>query len=182
VRNSYPFCQIIKETNKSDESEDQHIHLFNTQHDIQTILSEGIQMSTATAPSETNEAKPTESDVSRYRVRLIAENQGEAEGELIRFTSPITVDNLAKALPFEGRAARWKEEIYFETPVKMGTEKAKSKVDVGTLAYWPMGSALCIFYGPTEPYSPVNVVGKVTSNLEMFRTLKSGTKIRVEKV
>jgi hypothetical protein len=94
----------------------------------------------------------------------------------------MTVDGLARVLPFEGRAARWKEEIYFETPVKMGPEKAKSKVDVGTIAYWPMGSALCIFYGPTDPYSPVNVVGKVVSNLDMFRALKSGTKIRVEKV
>jgi hypothetical protein len=113
---------------------------------------------------------------------LIAEGYGEAEGELVRFQSPMTVDNLAKALPFEGRAARWKEEIYFETPVKLGAEKPKPKVEVGTLAYWPMGSALCIFYGPTDPYSPVNVVGKIVSNLEMFRTVKSGTKIRVEKI
>jgi hypothetical protein len=122
------------------------------------------------------------SEVSSYKIRLIAESYGEAEGELVRFTSPMTVDNLARALPFEGRAARWKEEVYFETPVKMGSEKAKSKVEVGTLAYWPMGSALCVFYGPTDPYSPVNVVGKITANLEMFRSLKSGTKIRVEKV
>ena len=127
------------------------------------------------------EAKPTETDVTRYRIRLIADGVGEAEGELVRFQSPMTVDNLAKALPFEGRAARWKEEIYFETPVKMGSEKPKPKVDVGTIAYWPMGSALCIFYGPTDPYSPVNVVGKILSNLELFRSLKSGTKIRVEK-
>lgn len=126
--------------------------------------------------------KPAETDVTRYKVRLIAEPYGEAEGELIRFQSPMTVDNLANALPFEGRAARWREEIYFETPVKMGTEKAKDRVEVGVLAYWPMGSALCIFYGPTVPYSPVNIVGKITSNLELFRTLKSGTKIRVEKV
>jgi hypothetical protein len=127
------------------------------------------------------EAKPTETDVTRYKIRLIADGVGEAEGELVRFQSPMTVDNLAKALPFEGRAARWKEEIYFETPVKMGSEKPKPKVDVGTIAYWPMGSALCIFYGPTDPYSPVNVVGKILSNLELFRSLKSGTKIRVEK-
>jgi len=132
--------------------------------------------------SEQSEIKPPQSDVSTYKVRLIAEAYGEAEGELVRFHSPMTVDNLAKALPFEGRAARWKEEVYFETPVKMGTEKAKSKVEVGTIAYWPMGSALCIFYGPTDPYSPVNIVGKVTGNLELFRSLKSGTKIRVEKV
>jgi hypothetical protein len=128
------------------------------------------------------EAKPSETDVTRYRVRLVAEGCGEAEGELIRFYSPMTVDNLARALPFEGRAARWRQEVYFETPVKMGAEKPKSKVEVGALAYWPMGSALCIFYGPTDPYSPVNLVGKVTSNLEMFRYLKSGTKVRVERI
>jgi hypothetical protein len=127
-------------------------------------------------------ARPAEADVTRYRVKLKVEAGEEAEGELIRFYSPMTVDNLARALPFEGRVARWKEEIYFETPVKMGTEKAKSKVEVGAMAYWPMGSALCIFYGPTDPYSPVNLVGKITSNLEMFRSLKSGTKIRVERV
>jgi len=126
--------------------------------------------------------KPAEADVTRYRVKLRAEAGEESEGELIRFYSPMTVDNLAKALPFEGRVARWKEEVYFETPVKMGTEKAKNKVEVGAMAYWPMGSALCIFYGPTDPYSPVNLVGKITSNLEMFRSLKSGTKIRVERV
>lgn len=121
-------------------------------------------------------------DVSRYRIRFLAEGFGESEGELIRFQSPMTVDNLANALPFEGRAARWKEEVYFETPVKLGGEKPRNKVEVGTLAYWPMGSALCIFYGSTQPYSPVNIVGKITSNLELFRNVKSGTKIRVEKI
>jgi hypothetical protein len=139
-------------------------------------------MSTSSLPPAEPTPQPPESDVSRYKVRLIAEGYGEAEGELIRFQSPMTVDNLAKALPFEGRAARWKEEIYFETPVKLGVEKAKNNVDVGTIAYRPMGSALCIFYGATQPYSPVNVVGKITSNLELFGTLKSGTKIRVEKI
>jgi len=139
-------------------------------------------MSTNSLTPTEQTAKPQESDVSRYKVRLVAEGFGEAEGELVRFQSPMTVDNLAKALPFEGRAARWKEEIYFETPVRLGVEKAKSNVDVGTIAYWPMGSALCVFYGATQPYSPVNLVGKITNNLELFARLKSGTKIRVEKV
>jgi len=130
---------------------------------------------------QTQDAKPVE-DVTRYRIRLNAEGYGEADAELIRFQSPVTVDRLAEALPFEGRAARWKEEVYFETPVKLGSEKAKSKVEMGSMAYWPMGSALCIFYGPTQPYSPVNLVGRVISNLEMFRGLKSGTKVRVERV
>ena len=151
---------------------------FNTREDQQRWKEERLSSEPTLTPAET---KPAEADVTRYKVRLIAEPYGEAEGELIRFQSPMTVDNLAKALPFEGRAARWREEVYFETPVKMGTEKAKDSVEVGAMAYWPMGSALCIFYGPTDPYSPVNLVGKITSNLEMFRSLKSGTKIRVEK-
>ena len=121
-------------------------------------------------------------DASRHLIKLILEHGGEAEGELVRYHSPVTVDSIAKALPFEGRAAKWKEEVYFETPVKVGSEKAKAKVEVGTIAYWPMSSALCIFYGPTEPYSPVNIVGRIQSNLELFRTMKSGTKIRVEKM
>jgi hypothetical protein len=133
---------------------------------------------------KTNEAetKPPESDVTRYKIRFVAEGVGEAEGELIRFLSPVTVDSLANALPFEGRAAKWKEEVYFETPVKLGAEKPKPKSETGMIAYWPMGSALCIFHGATDPYSPVNVVGKIVTNLDLFRTLKSGTKIRVEKV
>jgi len=50
------------------------------------------------------------------------------------------------------------------------------------LAFWPMGSALCIFYGESQPYSPVNLVGKVTNNLEAFQKVKSGAIIRVEKL
>jgi len=45
-----------------------------------------------------------------------------------------------------------------------------------------MGSALCVFYGESQPYSPVNIIGKVTKNLELFKQVKSRTKIRVEKI
>jgi len=86
-----------------------------------------------------------------------------------------------RKLPIEGRAALWKEEVYFEIPVKMGEEKAKGTVERGTIAFWPMGSAICVFYGETQPYSPVNILGKITRNLELFSTVKSGTKVRVEK-
>ena len=120
--------------------------------------------------------------VSRFPVRITIEGAGEATGELIRFSAPRTVDVILRNLPIEGRAAIWKEEVYFETPVKVGEEKAKPTVERGTIAYWPMGNALCIFYGESQPYSPVNIVGRVTKNLELFRQVKSGAKIRVEKV
>jgi hypothetical protein len=110
------------------------------------------------------------------------EKNGEAQGELIRHLAPRTVDAIVRALPVEGRAALWKEEVYFETPVVMGEEKAKARVQKGDLAYWPMGKAFCIFYGESQPYSPVNIIGKVTNNLELFAKVKSGSVIRVEKI
>jgi hypothetical protein len=122
------------------------------------------------------------SEISRVKVKLIIEGLGEAEGELVRFLAPRTVDLIVRRLPIEGRVALWKEEVYFETPIKMGEEKAKATVEAGTIAFWPMGSAICIFYGNSQPYSPVSILGKVTGNLELFKQMKSGTKIRVESI
>ena len=124
----------------------------------------------------------SESSVSRIPIKFLIATIGEVEGELIRHLAPRTVDAIVKRLPIEGRAALWKEEVYFEIPVKMGEEKAKTKVEKGDLAFWPMGNALCIFYGESQPYSPVNIVGRVTKNLELFARVKSGSVIRVEKV
>jgi len=121
-------------------------------------------------------------EISRVKVKFIIEGLGEAEGELVRFLAPRTIDLIVRKLPIEGRAAIWKEEVYFETPIKMGEEKAKGTVELGTIAFWPMGSAICIFHGNSQPYSPVSILGKVTANLEIFKTVKSGTKIRVESV
>jgi len=121
-------------------------------------------------------------EISRVKVKFTVEGLGEAEGELVRFMAPRTVDLIVRKLPMEGRAALWKEEVYFETPIKMGEEKAKGTVEVGTIAFWPMGSAICIFYGNSQPYSPVSILGKITANLELFKQVKSGTKIRVETV
>jgi len=120
--------------------------------------------------------------VSRIPIKFTIEGVGEAEGELIRHLAPRTVDAIVKRLPMEGRGALWKEEVYFEIPVKMGKEKAEPTVERGAIAYWPMGNALCIFYGESQPYSPVNIVGQVTKNLELFGRVKSGTKIVVEKM
>lgn len=122
-----------------------------------------------------------EAEISRVKVKFVIEGLGEAEGELVRFLAPRTVDMIVRKLPIEGRAALWKEEVYFETSIKMGEEKAKATVEKGTIAFWPMGSAICVFYGESQPYSPVSILGQVTKNLEVFSSVKSGMKIRVEK-
>jgi hypothetical protein len=119
--------------------------------------------------------------VSRIPIRIVIEGVGDAEGELVRIRAPRTVDAITRALPIEGMAALWKEEVYFDIPVKIGSEKASASVEKGVLAYWPMGNAFCIFWGETQPYSPVNIIGNVTKNLELFERVGSGTKILLEK-
>ena len=122
-----------------------------------------------------------ETEISRVKIKFVIDDLGEAEGELARHLAPRTIDMIVRKLPLEGRTALWKEEVYFETPIKMGEEKAKGTVEKGTIAFWPMGSAICIFYGESQPYSPVSILGEITKNLELFSSVKSGTKIRVEK-
>lgn len=118
----------------------------------------------------------------RFRVKFTIAGVGEAFGELVKHWAPRTVDRLLASLPLEGRAATWMEEVYFEVPIKIGTEKAVTEVETGAIAYWPMGNAICIFYGSSQPTAPVNLIGKITEGLELFRKVELGTVIRMERV
>jgi hypothetical protein len=122
----------------------------------------------------------SEEGISRIKIKFLIEGLGEAEGEFVRFLSPRTIDSIVRKLPLEGRAALWKEEIYFEIPMKIGEEKSKPTVEPGTIAFWPMGSAICVFYGKSQPYSPVNILGKITSNLDLFKQVKSGSTVKIQ--
>ncbi len=120
-------------------------------------------------------------EVSRPRVVFSIEGVGVAEAEFFRFAAPRTADTLLKRLPIQGRAALWGEEVYFKVPVKAPSENPRSSLEVGSIGYWPMGDAICVFFGPTKPYSPVNLLGKIRSGLELFRSVKEGTLIEVRR-
>jgi len=124
----------------------------------------------------------TSEPLSRTPITVRLEGvEGEVRGELVRLWAPRTVEAILRALPLEGKASLWGEEVYFQIPVKMGLEKERSTVEVGAIAYWPMGSALCFFYGSTQPYSPVNLVGRVTDGLTLLSKVRSGARVRVER-
>jgi hypothetical protein len=62
----------------------------------------------------------------------------------------LTAERIIEALPFEGKGNRWGDEIYFTIPVSVDEDDdARQEMAVGELAYWPSGSAFCIFFGPT---------------------------------
>lgn len=83
------------------------------------------------------------------------------------------------ALPFEGQAQRWGDEVYFHIPVKAGEEDPQPEVPSGAVAYWPPGSALCLFFGQ-KPYSPVNVIGTIEGDPNVLAVVADGQQARVE--
>ena len=64
---------------------------------------------------------------------------------------------------------------------------AKKVLSAGDMAFWPPGNAFCIFFGPTpissgnnpEAYSNVNVIGKVTGDIDLLRKVMQGDLLKV---
>ena len=86
---------------------------------------------------------------------------------------------IREALPLQSKAQLWGAEVYFTIPVEAGEENARADVPAGTVAYWPPGKALCLFFGQ-KPYSPVNVVGELEGDPCVLAQVKEGDSIRVE--
>ncbi|MCQ4332887.1 hypothetical protein KM295_05120 [Natronomonas sp. F2-12] len=100
--------------------------------------------------------------------------------------SPETRRAIEDALPIEGEATRWGEELYFGTDIDVPAESPRATVEPGALAYWPQGNAVCLFWGPTpastgdEPKaaSPVNVFAN--ADVSAFDPGAGGATLRLE--
>jgi hypothetical protein len=123
------------------------------------------------------------------RIRIVTEATGPVEAALTD-ESPDTARRIWEALPIDARANTWGDEIYFGIPVDAEPENPREVVDLGDLAYWPPGNAFCIFFGRTpasrgdeiRPASAVNVFGKVKGDPKVFKKVRSGERVRIERV
>ena len=109
-----------------------------------------------------------------------------AEAELNESTTAVAI---WQALPLEGVANTWGEEIYFRIPVSHDlAPDAKDLVQLGDLGYWPQGRAFCIFFGATpisgpgeiRPASSVNIVGRLLDDPTKFLSVHAGTSVLLE--
>ena len=106
--------------------------------------------------------------------------------------SPKTCTSFLESLPFSVTAHIWGEEIYTdESPITQSEENAKDLVDLNDVAYWPSGKAICLFFGPTpigkkgeiKPYSPVNIIGKITNpDKTILSKINEGMKITFDRI
>lgn len=124
--------------------------------------------------------------MSRKQIRITAEPV-VMEAEL---NQSVTAQRIWNALPIEAPGNIWGDEIYFSIPVEAETDDAQEVVELGELAYWPPGTAFCIFFGPTpmsrgaeiRPASPVNVVGRLIGDPEMFKQVSDGTVVTIDRI
>ncbi|MBF0519440.1 MAG: hypothetical protein HQK92_06935 [Nitrospirae bacterium] len=102
-----------------------------------------------------------------------------------------TAKKLKSLLPLQVSMSRWGDEYYGDCGIRVGQESgAKVVMEIGELAVWPVGSALCIFFGPTpvsvgdEPRaaSSVNPVGKLIDDPSPLRKLKDVIKVTVSNI
>ena len=98
-------------------------------------------------------------------------------------------DNFYSSLPLTGRVNTWGLEIYFSIDYSMELQDDASEiVNLGDIAYWPPGSAFCIFFGPTpasigdeiRAASEVNLLGKIIGDPLVFKSVPSGIDITIE--
>ncbi|MCI0440515.1 MAG: hypothetical protein L0177_15490 [Chloroflexi bacterium] len=123
--------------------------------------------------------------MQRRRVRISA---GGVE-VTATLNDSMTADEVWAALPIESSGSTWGDEIYFRTPIQVGEDNGQEVVEMGAVAYWPPGQALCLFFGPTpvsrgdeiRPASAVNVIGQIEGDPTVLKRVRSGSKVTMDR-
>lgn len=100
-----------------------------------------------------------------------------------------TAKAIRNILPLERTVNTWGHELYFDVGISEEVEAhASAIVQLGDLAFWPPGSAFCIFFGHTpasqgdeiRAASPVNIIGSIDDPpIDKLRRIQIGTAIRI---
>lgn len=121
------------------------------------------------------------------RIKIVFSNVGSVLVEVREDWNPKTAKRILESLPLTGRAIRWGDEVYFEVGISIEEEKSRVDMEVGEVAFWPPGNAICLFFGRTpvstsdkpKAYSPVNPFGVVVEGIEILKKVKGGEKVTV---
>lgn len=111
-------------------------------------------------------------------------------GEVVaQLRDTATTRKLLQALPYEGSANTWGDEVYFALPFDAEREAdASSVVESGTVCFWLGGSALALLFGPTPVsqgdecrlISEANIMGKIVGDPKLLKSVQNGEAVRLE--
>ena len=98
---------------------------------------------------------------------------------------------LAGKLPITVRLSRWGDEYYGDCGLNVEEEDtARDTLEVGEMALWPPGNALCLFFGPTpastderpRAASPVVPIGRILDDPSPLKGLGGSIELTLRKV
>ncbi len=96
-------------------------------------------------------------------------------------------EEMWQRLPMQSKARlRGEDEIHFPVLVPDAVEPPDNNgIEVGDVAYWPEGNALCIFRGPASNDTPRTAedftkVGRVVDGLETSGSIRANEELRIE--
>jgi len=113
--------------------------------------------------------------VSKINLILEIKAKSKLTCELKRHLSPKTVGTIIRSLPLEGNSHQLGKSItYLETPVQSGIERPRSKFKKGEIAFMPTGGSICFFVEDSEFDKKMTPLGKITSNIDALKEVKSG--------
>lgn len=101
-----------------------------------------------------------------------------------------TGNQILSLLPIVNQFNVWGNELYFDIGIHLDQEPdAREELEVGDLAYWPVGKAFCIFYGTTptstdgkpRAYSAVNVFGRIIDDVSGLKHINPESDIKISK-
>ncbi|NYT01753.1 MAG: hypothetical protein GKC10_03210 [Methanosarcinales archaeon] len=107
------------------------------------------------------------------RIAIEVEGKGRALMELDR-RNVKTADAVYDILPIRARASVWLDEIYFAIPLELEDENPSPASSRDDISYWSPGPAFCIFLGNSQPYSPVNHIGRLTEGRDLLLNVQEG--------
>ncbi len=123
------------------------------------------------------------SDVlSKIPIVITVMDKGEARGFLNRLTAPLTTESILQKMPINTRTSPAMGHVSILVGVRRGVEKPVTSVKAGMVGYWPKSDALTIYPEDKKLYSPVNKIGEITENVELFHRLRSTSRIKIERV
>src|ERR671915_776086 len=112
--------------------------------------------------------------VSRLKIAIEIQDKGSALAEFVRHLAPLTIGTILKSLPLQDRVHRYVDKfVYVETGLIIGPEKYRTQFHRGDIAYLTSNSSICVFVQDAK-VQPMNLLGVVTSNLEVIESSRPG--------
>ena len=111
---------------------------------------------------------------------------GKMEASLIRHVSPISADAIIDKIPFvlRGRFGFGGKKYWTLSSVgirKGANQKAQKQVNKGDMIYNPKADEISIIIESHEMPNKVNLIGKVTANLDLLQQARNGLNNKISR-